>query len=222
VAILPKNNKIITIIMKIGRGIYVLVLILTLNSCKGQNEKKPKVKIDTKDVIAYENDEIKNKTAKGLFAEGLENVDNQNFEKAKEKFIEADKIENRNPIILNGIAQAESRLGNIEKSNEILLNIISIDSTSTVTYSNLGQNYLISEEYEKAKEVLIRGMKFTNEESPYPYIKSILNLNLSIAYLNLGDCNNARKYSSEVIKISPNEKITDFAKKVNKQSLDCR
>jgi tetratricopeptide (TPR) repeat protein len=206
--------------MKIERGIFTLVFILTLNSCKGQNEENTKVKTDTKDVIFYENDGIKDKTAKALFAEGLKYVDNQNFEKAKEKFIEADKIESRNPVILNGIAQAETRLGNIEKSNEISLNIISIDSTHTETYSNLGQNYLKSQEYEKAKDILIRGMKFTSDKSLNT--KSILILNLSIAYLNLGDCVNAQKYSSEVIKISPNEKITSFAKKVNEQSKDCQ
>ena len=204
--------------MKLQKGIFALILILTLNSCKGQNEEK--VKIDTKDVIHYKNDGIKDKTAKSLFAEGLESVDNQNFEKAKEKFTEADKIERNNPIILNGIAQAETRLGNIKKSNEISLNIISIDSTYTETYSNLGQNYLRSSEYEKAKEILIKGLKFTSDNDLST--KSILILNLSIAYLNLRDCNNAEKYSSEVIKISQNEKVTDFARKVNEQSKECK
>lgn len=206
--------------MELQKGIFAIILIFTLNSCKDQNEKSAKVKIDTKDVILYKNDGIKDKTAKSLFTEGLECVDNQNFEKAKEKFIEADKIESKNPIILNGIAQAEARLGNIKKSNEISLNIISIDSTYTGTYSNLGQNYLRSREYEKAKEILIRGMKFTYENDSYT--TSILILNLSVAYLNLGDCSNAQKYSNEVIKISQNEKITNFAKKVNEQSKDCK
>ena len=215
-----QNIKISTRIMRIEKGMYALIFILTLNSCKGQDENGIKYKIDTKDVIFYENKGIKDKTAKALFAEGLEKVDNQDFEKAKEKFIEADKIESRNPIILNGIAQAETRLGNIEKSNEISLHIISIDSTYTETYSNLGQNYLRSKEYGKAKEILIRGMKFTNDKSLNT--KSILILNLSIAYLNLGDCSNALKYSTEVIQISQIEKITDFAKKVKRQSEDCK
>ncbi|NRS87527.1 tetratricopeptide (TPR) repeat protein [Flavobacterium sp. 7E] len=206
--------------MKLQKGILALILILTLNSCKGQNDENVKVKIDTKDVILYKNDGIKDKTAKSLFAEGLESVDNQNFEKAKEKFIEADKIERNNPIILNGIAQAETTLGNVKKSNEISLNIISIDSTYTETYSNLGQNYLRSGEYEKAKEILIKGLKYTSDNDLST--KSILILNLSIAYLNLRDCNNAEKYSSEVIEISRNEKVTDFARKVNAQSKDCK
>ena len=206
--------------MKVVKKIYFIILILTLNSCKGQNEKDAKYKMDTKDVIFYEYDGIKNKSAKLLFAEGLKNVDKQDFEKAKEKFIEADKIENRNPVILNGIAQAETRLGNIEKSNEISLSIISIDSTYIETYSNLGQNYLRSKEYGKAKEILILGLKFTNEKNLNT--KSILILNLSIAYLNLGDCKNAEKYSSEVITISQNEKVKDFAKKVNEQSVNCQ
>jgi hypothetical protein len=63
-------------------------------------------------------------------------------------------------------------------------------------------------------------MRFIYEKDSYT--TSILILNLSIAYLNLGDCSNAKKYSNEVIKISQNEKITNFAKKVNEQSKDCK
>jgi outer membrane protein assembly factor BamD (BamD/ComL family) len=82
--------------MKLKKGIFVIILIFTLNSCKGQTEESTKVKIDTKDVILYKNNGIKDKTAKSLFTDGLECIDNQNFEKAKEKFIEADKIESKN------------------------------------------------------------------------------------------------------------------------------
>ena len=199
---------------------YAIILIFTLNSCKGQNDNDVKYKKDTKDVIFYRNEGIKDEDAKSLFAKGLENVDIQNFEKAKQKFIEADKIENNNPIILNGIAQAEARLGNIEKSNQISLNIISIDSTYTATYSNLGQNYLKLKDYKKAKDILVSGLKFTNHCSLET--KSILILNLSIAYLNLGDCANALKYSDEVLKISENQQIINSAEKVKKRSEDCR
>ncbi len=205
--------------MKIEKGIYALIFILTLNSCKGQDENDIKYKTDTKDVIFYKNAGIKDKNAHSLFAEGLEKVDNQDFEKAKEKFIEADKIESRNPIILNAIAQTEASLGNIKKSNEISLNIISIDSTYTITYINLGQNYMSSRDYKKAKEILLKGKKFTTEKNLHT--KSILLLNLAIAYNNLGDCKNGLKYSSEVLEISQDEKLTDFATKVKLESEDC-
>ena len=203
--------------MNIEKAIYTLIFILTLSSCKGQDENQIKVK--TNDIIFYQNFGIKDETAKVLFNEGLEKVENQDFEKAKEKFIEADKIERSNPIILNGIAQAEAKVGNIEKAIEISLKIISIDSTYAETYGNLGKNYLTIGEYEKARDILIRGMKFIDKGSSET--KPVLFINLSVAYLNLSDCNNALKYSSEAIKFSQNKKLKDFAEKIKKESENC-
>ncbi len=202
--------------MKIEKGIYALIVILALNSCKGQNDGDVKYKADTKDVILYENEGIKNKTAKKIFGEGLVNVENEEFELAKVKFIEADKIENRNPIILNAIAQSEIRLGNTEKSNQLSIKIISIDSTYVETYINLGQNYMSSRNYEKAKEILLKGRKFTTDNNLR--VKSILLINLAIAYNNLEDCKNGLKYSSEAIEISQDEQLTEFANKVKLES----
>ena len=71
----------------------------------------------------------------------------------------------------------------------------------------------------KAKEILLKGKKFTTEKNLHT--KSILLLNLAIAYNNLGDCKNGLKYSSEVLEISQDEKLTDFAKKVKLESEDC-
>lgn len=197
-------------------SLYALLLLLVITSCKEKSEKEIKYKKDTKDVLFYENDGIKNKSAKNLFREGLENVENENFELAKEKFVEADKLESRNPIILNAIAQAEIRLGNTEKSNEISLNIISIDSTYTATYINLGQNYMSSRDYEKGKEILLKGKKFATSKNLH--LKSILLVNLAIAYNNLGDCENGLKYSIEALENSQDEKLTDFANKVKMES----
>lgn len=197
--------------MIIKKILYSLILALTLNSCKGQDENQVKYKTDTNDIIFYENEGIREIKAKSLFNEGLESVDNQDFEKAKEKFIQADEIESKNPIILNGIAQAEFELGNVEKSNEISLYIISLDSTYIEAYSNLGRNYLKEKKFENAKDILTKGVKFINNDL---HSKSALMINLSLACINLNDCINAAKYSSEVIKISQNEKITDLAKKI--------
>jgi tetratricopeptide (TPR) repeat protein len=197
--------------MIIKKTLCSLILALTLNSCKGQDENQVKYKTDTNDIIFYENEGIREIKAKSLFNEGLESVDNQDFEKAKEKFIQADEIESKNPIILNGIAQAEFELGNVEKSNEISLYIISLDSTYVEAYSNLGRNYLKEKKFEKAKDILTKGVKFINNDL---HSKSALMINLSLACVNLNDCINAVKYSSEVIKISQNEKITDLAKKI--------
>lgn len=83
----------------------------------------------------------------------------------------------------------------------------------------MGQNYLRIGKYEKARDILIGEMKFIDNGSSET--KPILFVNLAVAYLNLGDCKNALKYSSEAIEISQNQKIKDFAKKVNIESKNC-
>jgi hypothetical protein len=57
-------------------SLYALLFLLVITSCKEKSEKEIKYKKNTKDVLFYENDGIKNKSAKNLFREGLENVEN--------------------------------------------------------------------------------------------------------------------------------------------------
>ena len=76
-----------------------------------------------------------------------------------------------------------------------------------------------SRDYEKAKEILLKGKNFTSEKNLHT--KSVLLLNLAIAYNNLGDCKNGLKYSSEALEISQNENFTDFATKVKLESEKC-
>jgi tetratricopeptide (TPR) repeat protein len=196
---------------------YISLILLSIISCKRKDEKIVIYKKDTKDVLFYNNEEtIKNKSAQDLFKKGLYDVESEDFESAKENFLEADKIENKNPTILNGIAQAEARLGNIEKSNEISLNILSIDSTYVETYVNLGGNYMSTKDYEKARDILTKGLRFTENKSIRT--KSILLLNLAITYNNLGDFKNGLKYSDEALKISKDKELTEFANKVKLES----
>ena len=196
--------------------LYILLILLSFISCKEKNENEMIYKKNTKDVLFYNNLGIKNISAKKLFREGLENVEIEKFDKAKEKFIEADKIESENPTILNGIAQAEVRLGNIEKSNEISLNILKIDSSYIETYVNLGGNYMSIKEYEKAENILKKGLKFTTDKSLQT--KSILFINLAISNNNLGNYQNGLKYSNEALKISKNADVIEFAKKIRSES----
>lgn len=195
---------------------YLFVIIFAFISCTEKRKENIKYKTESKDVLFFENSGIKKEQAREIFVDGLKFVEIKNFESAKEKFIKADEIENKNPIILNAISQAEIRLGNAQKSNEILLNIIIIDSTYLPTYVNLGQNYMQLRDYKKAKEILLKGIKFATNKNLH--FKSVLFLNLSITFNNLGDYKNGLKYSMAAIEISQNKKLTDFASKVKKQS----
>ena len=195
---------------------YIFLIILTFISCKERSKNNIKYKTESREVLFFENSGIKNEQAREIFIEGLDYVEIENFESAKRKFIQADEIESKNPIILNAISQTEIRLGNVAKSNKILLKTFLIDSLYLPTYVNLGQNYMQIRDYEKAKEILLKGKKLSTNKNLH--MKSVLLLNLSIAYNNLGDFKSGLKYSMQAIEISQDKKITDFASKVKKQS----
>ena len=93
---------------------------------------------------------------------------------------------------------------------------MAIDSTYIETYVNLGGNYLRIKDYEKARDILTKGLKFATNKNLRT--KSILLINLAIAYNNLGDYENGLKYSNEALEISENDEIIKFAEKIN---LDC-
>lgn len=198
--------------------LYIFLIVLTFISCKEKNKDNIKYKTESRDVVFFENSGMKNERAREIFTEGLKYVEIENFELAKKKFIEADEIESQNPTILNAISQAEIRIGNADKSNEILLNVLLIDSTYLPTYVNLGQNYMQLRDYKKAKEILLIGKKIATDKNLH--MKSILFLNLSIACSNLGDFKNGLKYSTEAIEISQNKELTDFASKIKKECED--
>lgn len=200
--------------MKIS--LNILLILLTFISCKEKNENEMIYKKNTKDVLFYNNLGINNISAKEIFREGLENVEDEKFDIAKEKFIEADIIESGNPTILNAIAQAELRLGNTEKSYEVLLNILSVDSTYIETYVNLGANYMSMKEYDKAKRILTKGLKFTTNKNLRT--KSILLTNLAIANNNLGDFESGLKYSNEALEISEHKDVIELAEKIKSES----
>ena len=70
--------------------------------------------------------------------------------------------------------------------------------------------------YEKARDILTKGLRFTENKSIRT--KSILLLNLAITYNNLGDFKNGLKYSDEALKISKDKELTEFANKVKLES----
>lgn len=197
-------------------NLYIPIVFLIFISCNEKVKDEMTYKKNTKDVLFYNNLGIKDKSAQKIFNDGLENVENEKFDIAKDKFIEANEIEKENPTILNAIAQVELRLGNTKKSIEILLNIISIDSTYVETYVNLGANYMSFKEYDKAKEILTKGLKFTTNKNLRT--KSILLLNLAIVNNNLGDFESGLKYSKEALEISEHNDVIEFAENIKVES----
>ncbi|MCC9072789.1 hypothetical protein LNQ49_14475 [Flavobacterium sp. F-65] len=198
------------------KAVYLFAIIIVIVSCNEKKEKEVKYKTKTNEILFIGYSGIKNKTAKKIFGEGLKDVDLGDYESAREKFIQADKIESKNIAILNGIAEAEFNLGNRELANKMLLNVILIDSTFAGTYINLGANYLNTGYFEKANEILLKGKKFTSDKNLH--LKSLLLFNLAISYDHLADCENSLKYFNETIEISQNEDLTESANKRKKDS----
>ncbi|MBQ0740298.1 hypothetical protein J9332_39065, partial [Aquimarina celericrescens] len=97
-------------------------------------------KKNTSDIIKLSSDGIETKKAAEKYLYGLNYIKNEKYSQAKKEFLKADKIEPDNILILSSIANVENKLGNSTKSNRMLYELISKDSTYVNLYINLGVN----------------------------------------------------------------------------------
>lgn len=87
------------------------------------------------------------------FRIGIRYADSQRFEKALKYLTKAAEIEPYNADYLFNLAGVLAELKQVEKSNEILLNILkNIDPTLTECYFGIGCNYFDMENFKKARE----------------------------------------------------------------------
>ena len=202
--------------------IYFLALSFLIHSCKkdGKNaiyntNEKPR------EVILLGNEKhIKNRKALSLFETGLKKINTKEYESAKGFFIEADKIEPNNIVILDGLANIESALGNNKKSTEMLYDNIAKDSTFANSYLNLSSNLMKEKKYQESKKILLIGLEKCKKINLH--LKSSLFLNLAISYNNLNECDNGLKYAQQALKISQNDNFTVFAEKIISENNQLR
>lgn len=176
------------------------------------NDKK-----STKDVIFYGNNEaIKNDFARENFEMGLSKIAEKDYKNALPYFLKAQKLEKRNVLISNSIANTEYALGNYKEAIEMMNLIILMDPTYTNSYSNFGQILIKEKHFAEAKEILLVGLKkgiSINLEH-----KAVLLLNLAISCNKLNECNDSIKFATEAFKITTNESLKKYANNCIKEA----
>tara|TARA_R110002051_G_scaffold100879_4_gene171419 strand:+ start:69760 stop:70380 length:621 start_codon:yes stop_codon:yes gene_type:complete len=197
---------------------YTLITIYStflFISCK-QNKSNIEYDIKGKSVYFFENKEIVSDSARVLFNNGIEEQQNKNFDNATKLIEKANEVENNNPIIINGLANLEFLKGNKSYSYELLESALKIDSTNVPSYVNMAANYMKDRKYLEASKMLEKGLDYVSQTNNHQ--KSILHLNLAIAYNNMDDCKNGLLSANQALKFSENSELRKFAKKIIKES----
>lgn len=172
-------------------------------SCKGQTDKsKDDASISKiKNVVVYDNLVIKDTTAKNYFIQGVNAINFDGYADAKKYFLKANEIEENNPIILNGLANVINKLGDSLQAETLYLRSISIDSNYIISYVNYGNYLRQRHQLEKAKSVLLQGLKF----NPSDQEKTGLYYNLALVNLNMDKCGEAQEFANKAQSSTPNQ-----------------
>jgi tetratricopeptide (TPR) repeat protein len=207
--VLPENKQ-----RYMKKIIYFFALTFLIQSCKKENNNAIyNVNQKPREVILFGNEKhIKNPKALSFFETGLSKVEIKDYKSAKDFFTKANEIEPNNILILDCLANNESSIGNVEKSTEMFFDNIAKDSSFTNSYLNLSANLMQEKKYQKAKKILLLGLK--NGIKTNLHQKSSLLINLAISCNNLNECDNGLKYAEQALEISQNDGFTIFAKKI--------
>lgn len=179
--------------MKIAR-IIIIISILFI-SC---NKQRKFIKINDNpyieyskegyDVIIYISDFRLNKGNK-LNSEGIDFARNENFEKAREKFVQALTIEPNDPIILNNLGNLEYNDHKFEKAIEYLeKSLIYSDSLYVTAGINLGKTYSLIGEKEKS-ELLFNSIL---TKTDIDFLKGLCYFELTRKHLDYGEIQKAK------------------------------
>lgn len=134
-------------------GLGCLVIVLLVNGCTATNNSR--------------NDVTQN--AKVHYTLGVAELKNNNPTTALAKFLEAERIDNRDPDIQEGLAQAYQRKGAFAEAEKHYLKAIAIRSDEPRYYNNLGALYLDMQRPDDAIRYLEKAagnLLFPNPEIP--------------------------------------------------------
>ena len=207
--------------MKIN--LLILMIVLSFQACKENSYNSEEIiyKKNTSDIIKFSSDGIENKKAAEKYLYGLNYIKNENYSQAKKEFLKADKIEPDNILILSSIANVENKLGNSTKSNRMLYELISKDSTYVNLYINLGVNLNKLKKYQEAEKIFLSGMKYIENKEPIK--KSSYFLSMAATYKGLSDCENMQIYAKKGLNSAQNDFLKNFAKSLIRYSkTDCK
>lgn len=186
-----------------------------LYSCNNSSKEKIVHKAQEKEVIVYENMYINDSIAKKIFLQGLNSLENNNYNEAYTYFIEANERQPNNVIILNALANIENIKGEKSEAEAKYKKSISIDSSYIISYVNYGKLLNQKKRYDEANNILTKGLKL----DPSKAERTGLYYNLIFTMVNIGECEKAKQYAAlakenSEFKDQKNE-ITDLIKGID-------
>lgn len=154
-------------------------------------------KIDTSGIrksIMLSNDtdyDIKDAECLKLYKQSLAFVDQGNYSNAQKGLLKCNEIEPNNPTVLTSLGVTFLSLGNPEKALECYYNSIKADSLNIAAYVSAGYALMNEKRFKESIKILQLGYSKSNLKQIEHYG---ICANLSLAYLNMDSCSQAKKY----------------------------
>jgi Tfp pilus assembly protein PilF len=167
--------------LKIYNSISILILLFTIISCDGKKSREQEV-IAKESLIRRGTKSIKNIYAKKEFANGLDLIEQQEYEKARISFLKADSVEPNNVIIKNAIGNVTGTIESPTNSFKYFEIAMKIDSTNAKTYANYGYWLNRDSLYEDAINLMHYGLRISKADITD---SQILYLNLAYSFHQL-------------------------------------
>src|SRR5690554_2991307 len=182
----------------------IIFLLLAYSCTDGKNDSNTN-EDKTIEVIKRTNDAdldifigdnfFKNKEANELNSKGIELIKEFNYKQAEKYFIEANRIEPENPIVLTNLGNLYREIGTekmaLEYYNEAF---IASDSTYFNAAYNMGISYCNLDDYEKSEVILNYLISNTTNEDEIIFAKYVL----IRVYVNQGKCRKANELYSSI------------------------
>jgi len=204
---------------------FLTILAILFSSCSGCGENKEEKNNDGSITYKSEkagrintviNNKIKNKKARDLYLKSIEFEREENFQKAKDYLLEANKIESTNTDILNSLGLIEMRFNNFDTSEKYFKEVIKHDSTYYSAYTNMGLMYYYHHKY----EVGIKILKSTNYQKASSSEITSKYFHLFMNYTGLHNCDSAYHYYLKVTETNKNNLVKENIERFKSDEFD--
>jgi tetratricopeptide (TPR) repeat protein len=218
---LKSNNE------QMFKAIPILALFLITISCNSSTEGSIITEYFENQngirTISYP-EKFNNSEAYKYYVDALDCLREDDLECSKDNLEKALMIDSLNLILLNDLGNLETRFKNFDKSTELFLRAINIDSNFYQAYANLGLNYYYAKQYESGVDIL----KLVEIDSVHRITRRGVYLHLFMNYTGLKNCDSAfhyyntvRNYATDklILENAENFKENEFKKNCPQQSL---
>lgn len=195
-------------------GKYFLIFLMIFYSCNNHVDSFKSKR------VSFSNNYIPIKSTKAnqYFTLGVNALAKNQFEKALKYFIESNKLETGNVMILNSIGNTECDIGNCEAGFSYFNEAISLDSLFLDSYISYGTSLGKAQQYPKAINTLKLGLSKSKSNQFEHYA---LCFNLAVYYYKSGNCAQARHFIDIAMSHgTTNKEFEDMTQKVNNYIRD--